>query len=163
MPPSPPPFSLTVDPRELHDAVAQAQANDDLMAELAEIYAALDTEIAALDVHCFGSGACCRFDQAGHRLYLSTAELAYLLSQAPLPAAVRLGRCPYQLGPRCQNRLGRPIGCRIYFCDINLQESLNDIYAKYHARLRHCHERISLPYHYVELSIALAALAEFRA
>lgn len=158
MPPSVP-SSLPVDPRELTAAVADAQARPDLMGELAELYAALDAEIAALDVRCWGSGACCRFDQAGHRLFVSTAELACLISHGDLPASVRIGRCPYQLGARCHNRSGRPIGCRIYFCDASLRGSLEDIYRQYHAGLRELHDRISLVYNYVELTAGLAALA----
>ena len=161
MPPSEP-FSLSADPQELLDAVTRAQADAGLMAELAEIYAALDADIAAIEPVCWGSGACCRFDQAGHRLYVSTVELAYLLACGPAVEPTRLGRCAYQHGPRCLNRTGRPIGCRIYFCRKDLQEPLAELYAKYHRQIRQLHSRISLVYHYVEISGALAALAELK-
>ena len=153
------PSPLRGDALALAGAVAVAQANADLMADVADIYASLDAEIAALDPLCWGSGACCRFDQAGHKLYVSTAELAYLVSQRPLPQPVTVGRCPYQVGPRCRNRSGRPLGCRVYFCDESLRDSLEEIYARYHRRIVEAHSRISLEYRYLELTEALASLA----
>ncbi len=153
------PSSLQIDPAGLAAAVDQAKANAELLDELAKLHTQLDAEIAALNVRCWGSGACCRFDQAGHRLFVSTAELAYLLVGGPPPAATRLGRCPYQIGPRCTARDRRPIGCRIYFCDDSVQDALGEIYSRYHRRICQLHSRISLVYHYVELTAALASLA----
>ena len=157
MPPSEP-SSPQTSPANLTAAVDSARANAELMTQLAELYARLDGEIAALETQCWGSGACCRFDQAGHRLFVSTAELAYLLGSGPPPAEAHIGRCPYQLGPRCTARDRRPIGCRIYFCDDALADSLGEIYGRYHRQICQLHSRISLAYHYVELTIALAAL-----
>ena len=39
---------------------------------------------------CLGGGACCRFDLMGHRVYLSTGELA-LLGRTDPPAPERAG------------------------------------------------------------------------
>jgi hypothetical protein len=68
--------------------------------------------------------------------------------------------CPYQVGGLCTAREGRPLGCRIYFCDENAQEWQNEVYEKYHARLRGVHEKFGVPYRYVEWRVGLRELME---
>ena len=68
--------------------------------------------------------------------------------------------CPYQVEGLCTAREGRPLGCRIYFCDENAQEWQNGVYEKYHAKLRGVHERFGVPYRYVEWRAGLRELME---
>ena len=68
--------------------------------------------------------------------------------------------CPYQVEGLCTAREGRPLGCRIYFCDENAQSWQNEVYEKYHARLRGVHERFGVPYRYVEWRAGLRELME---
>ena len=152
MPPAEPAPSADDD---LASAVAQCLARPDVLDALAAIYASADDELAALSPRCWGGGACCRFDIADHRLYVTTIELAYLTLAGPPPSPVRVGRCPYQLGPRCMARANRPLGCRIYFCDKSLGDGPADIYQQKHEGICRLHSQSGLPYHYVELTAAL--------
>jgi len=68
---------------DLARAVLQCRSNRPLMAELRELYEQVDAAVAASGALCMGGGACCRFDVAGHRLYVTTAELALLSTLAP--------------------------------------------------------------------------------
>ncbi len=127
------------------------------LAELGELYRKLDRAQSAWRAECWGGGACCRFDLAGHRLYASTLELA-LLTTAPMADASRCdrGRCPYQLGSRCTARDRRPLGCRLYFCRPG--EATFDAEA-WHGRVRDLHDRFQLTYVYQELTGALRSAA----
>ncbi len=124
---------------------------------LAEIYARLADEIAAAGASCDGCGRCCDFASAGHRLYVSTGELALLTRQGP-PADGARGplRCPYQVADRCTARHGRPLGCRIFFCSPPSDQWCEDLYERYHRAVRDLHDAHGLPYTYVELTAALA-------
>ena len=128
------------------------------MQALAAIYAEADAELAAVPARCWGGGACCRFDIADHRLYVTTAELAFLALAGTPPSPIRPGRCPYQLGPRYTARANRPLGCRIYFCDKGLEYHLSLIYQRMHEGIRQLHSQADVAYHYVELTAALVAV-----
>ncbi len=125
-------------------------------AELRALYRRLDAEVRRQEAVCLGGGACCRFDLTGQRLMLSTLELAYLSElPPPQPLSWRPERCCYQVGPRCTARDRRPLGCRVYFCDPALTCWCTKTYEKYHREIRAMHERLHIPYRYVELSAGL--------
>src|SRR5262249_31017871 len=66
--------------------------------ELRAIYEQLDRVVARAGPVCELSGRCCRFDEYGHPLFVSTAEVRYLLAVAP-PAQRPLDHgatCPWQ-------------------------------------------------------------------
>jgi len=67
--------------------------------------------------------------------------------------------CPYQEGTKCTAREGRPLGCRIYFCDENSQSWQEEVYEKYHAQLKALHEQYQVPYRYLEWRAALREVA----
>jgi len=124
------------------------------------VYRRVDAAAAARGAVCLGGGACCKFDLAGHRLYLSTGELALLTLEAPpRPARSRRRRCPYQVGPRCVARDRRPLGCRIFFCSPGLGEWCRCAYERFHRRIRELHAQQDLPYLYVELTDAITQCA----
>jgi Fe-S-cluster containining protein len=123
--------------------------------ELVELYSQVDRAVSRLDLSCLGGGACCRFDLAGHRLYVTPMELSLLASHPPMTASQPL-RCPYQLGPRCGARPVRPLGCRVFFC--RGEPAGRDVYEHHHRRIRRLHVRHGVPYRYVELSGALRQL-----
>jgi len=148
-------------------SIGHSNIDSSLSAAVALVLAEADADIAARRPVCRASGRCCRFEAYGHRLYVTVAELAHFaaveigkskVSAIParsvsLPqffAAERQEGCPYQIDGLCTARDGRPLGCRIYFCDENAQSWQNDVYEKYHAKLRAIHERFNLPYRYVE-------------
>ena len=132
----------------------------EMMAALEEIYRRVDADIAAAATAttCLGGGACCRFDLAGHRLYVSTAELALLTQQQPWRRGEcqRL-RCPYQAGPRCTARPLRPLGCRVFFCRCGEGEE-DRAYETYHGLIRQLHDNCGAHYAYLELTEALREL-----
>ncbi|HVX83434.1 MAG TPA: hypothetical protein VH253_01315 [Phycisphaerae bacterium] len=144
--------------------------------EVAAILADADADIAARKPVCRASGNCCKFEQHGHRLYVTAAELIHFArSHAKPPIGDRQSAmgdvslpqffaqsaptgCPYQVDNLCTARDARPLGCRIYFCDANTQSWQNDVYEKYHRRLRDLHDRFALPYRYIEWRAALREL-----
>jgi len=129
------------------------------VAELDELYVAVDAEIARIGAICLGGGACCKFDLVGHRLFLSGGELALLISHGPGDTArCRLRRCPYQLGPRCSAHQWRPLACRGFFCDPRVTDICRRTCEAYHGRIRRLHEVHHLPYLYVELTSAILQL-----
>ena len=143
----------------LADAVARCGRDGEFLRQLREIHGCADARAAALGAVCLGGGACCKFDRTGHRLYLSTGELALLtLEPPPDPAHIARGRCPYQVGPRCVARRRRPLGCRMYFCRKSLRPALQDTYEHLHRRVVSAHQSHSLPYAYVELTTSLSQL-----
>jgi Fe-S-cluster containining protein len=102
--------------------------NDELRRQALEIYRDTDAAVAAAGPVCVASGRCCRFKEYGHVLYLSNLEAEILLSSAPAyqqPVAPEF--CPFQSGNLCTARADRPLGCRIYYCDPNYQETSSHI------------------------------------
>ncbi|MGA2265810.1 MAG: YkgJ family cysteine cluster protein [Phycisphaerae bacterium] len=140
------------------EQVAACRADEGFLRALRNLYAAADTAVAVRGLACKACGACCDFARAGHRLYVSTGELA-LLVQTPPPQPPRAGgRCPYQVEERCTIHPRRALGCRLFFCDPPGREGSGETYEAFHARIRQLHDAHGLPYAYVELTAALAEL-----
>jgi hypothetical protein len=103
--------------RTFADAVAAAgEAGAD---EIAEVYADFERDRAVVQPRCDASGACCRFEAYGHRLFITTIEMAAFVRSTRVaadPAWDGTG-CPYQKKGRCDAHTSRPFGCRVYFCD----------------------------------------------
>jgi len=149
--------------------------------EVARVLADADADIAARRPVCRSSGRCCRFEEYGHRLYVTAAELLHFAhvhitpmsenrnskienrKSIPLPqffAQAAPRGCPYQIDNLCTAREARPLGCRIYFCDENAQAWQNEVYERYHARLKELHATHGIPYRYMEWREALRELTE---
>ena len=150
--------------------------NPGISAAVAEILAAVDVDVAARRPVCRASGRCCKFEEYGHRLYVTGVEMMHfagvhvngeiknLKSEISNGSVVSLPQffataepkgCPYQIEGLCTAREARPLGCRIYFCDENAQAWQNEVYEKYHGQLRAVHERFGVPYRYMEWRAAL--------
>jgi Fe-S-cluster containining protein len=156
----------------LRDAVMQAAARPELRAAVARVYADLQREIDARKPLCTASGRCCRFDQYGHRLYVTTIELAAFVSQLrdagsnsqsaignrQSAIASPPGGCPFQLDGLCSVHTIRPFGCRVFFCDATSDEWQHQQYERFHAELKGLHEKFGVPYQYVEWREALRQL-----
>ena len=155
------------------------------------VYAELQSQIDLRRPVCVVSGRCCRFEEFGHRLYVTTLELARFMMDLkvppPQPSLVRLsspksgvpgegkssvaatppdasrtGGCMFQLDKLCSVHAIRPFGCRIFFCDASSTEWQRSLYERLHARLRTLHDELGVPYHYVEWRHALAHILEPR-
>ncbi len=163
-------------PLSLSDALAQVQA----------LYAGLDAEIDFHKPRCVASGRCCHFEEYGHRLYATRIELEYFRNvemagaggeagtetnaagtkraSFPLPLYTENGQiapgCPWQVAGLCTARRGRPLGCRIYFCDPASVQWQSNAYERYHRLLKMLHDRAGLPYAYMEWRAGLATLLE---
>lgn len=167
--------------RMINDAANSNDRMTQLVSDaVGELLAEVETDIAARKPVCRASGKCCKFEAYGHRLYVTAAELLHFAAvethnpKRDAPShAVSLPQffsgesesqegCPYQVGGLCTAREARPLGCRIYFCDENAQSWQNDVYEKYHARLRKIHERFELPYRYLEWRAGLREMMESR-
>src|ERR1700728_2063092 len=103
-----------------------------------QLYAEVDRDVAAAGPVCVASGKCCRFKEYGHVLFLSNLEADLLLAGAPPfnPEAVTPDFCPFQKGNLCTAREPRPLGCRVYYCDPNYQDTGTAISEKYIGRLK---------------------------
>jgi Fe-S-cluster containining protein len=150
----------------------------DVSHAVGEVLRRAGEEIAGKGAVCRASGKCCKFETYGHRLYVTGVELLHFAAVEKgrsTGAAVQGGKgavslpqffaaeaqegCPYQVGGLCSAREGRPLGCRVYFCDESARGWENELYEKYHGMLRAIHERFGVPYRYVEWRAALRELA----
>jgi hypothetical protein len=135
------------------DAQAVRAAARDRRAMLAmrRLVRATDAVIARQQPVCRQRGDCCRFESFGHRLFATTLEFAYFVARHPLPDRCSTWqRCPYQVGTVCTAREGRPVACRVFFCDsaqADWQAQLSERLAR---RLRRLHDRLGVPYQYRE-------------
>jgi Fe-S-cluster containining protein len=126
----------------------------DARSELRQVYEELDAEIARLSPRCELSGRCCRFLEYEHTLFLSTIEADYLLRAAPPPVRELDdgATCPWQNeSGRCTAREGRPLGCRVYFCDPKYIEQAPELSERYLAKIKSITARGGLPWDYASL------------
>jgi Fe-S-cluster containining protein len=102
-----------------------------------EIYGEADAAVAAAGPVCVASGRCCRFAEWGHALYISNLEADVLLAHAPAyERPVSPAFCPFQKDKLCTAREPRPLGCRVYFCDLSYQETGQRITETYLHKLK---------------------------
>ena len=117
-----------------------------------ELYAEVDRDVAAAGPVCIASGRCCRFKEYGHTLFLSNLEAEVLLAGAPpYEQPVTSDFCPFQKENLCTAREPRPLGCRVYYCDPNYQETGTQISEKYVRRLKDLAVAEGVPWHYAPL------------
>jgi hypothetical protein len=122
--------------------------------DLRELYAELDREIASLGPACALSGRCCRFLEYGHTLFVSTAEVEFLLDHAPAPSGPldEGATCPWQDSRgHCTARLARPLGCRIYHCDPAFEEELHRLSERFIDRLKRLSTKHNIAWNYAPL------------
>ena len=169
---------------ELRQAVASASGRADVRRAVDGIYTSLADAIEIRRPICKTSGRCCRFEEFGHRLYVTTMELAKfsgdlsvvrgqlsvvadesgaghrlpILTTGSGPQAADQPGCPFQSGGLCGVHTLRPFGCRIFFCDQTSTAWQQELYERLHGQLRQLHDELRVPYFYVEWRFALRAL-----
>jgi Fe-S-cluster containining protein len=155
---------LTIEQRTaFRAAVERAAVIPAVRTAVENVYIALQDAIDLRRPVCVTSGRCCRFDEFGHRLFVTTMELAAFvrgLRQAA-PFAVgspQAGGCPFQADKLCSVHSIRPFGCRVFFCDATASEWQQVQYARFHAELKRLHDELEVPYFYMEWRAALKAL-----
>jgi hypothetical protein len=124
----------------------------ELRRKVLELYQEVDREVQAAGPVCVASGHCCRFKEYGHVLFLSNLEADVLLAGAPpYEKPVTPDFCPFQKDNLCTAREPRPLGCRIYYCDPNYQETGNRISETYLHRLKALAQEHGVDWEYAPL------------
>jgi Fe-S-cluster containining protein len=144
----------------LAEDVRQAALRGDAVAAVGELYDRIGAEIGRRRPVCAISGRCCRFEEWGHRLYVTTLELAAFSALGPTtaPAGWSGAGCPFQAGKLCGVHDRRPMGCRLFFCDATATRWQQECYERFHGELKQLHAKFDVPYHYMEWRAALASL-----
>ena len=150
---------------DLRQAVTAAGERPDVLEAVRNLYSDVQEEINRRRPVCVISGRCCRFEEYGHRLFVTTVELAAFtrgLRERPPPAREPAAwdgtGCPFQSNQMCGVHAIRPFGCRMFFCDATSTQWQNETYERFHARLKGLHEELGVAYFYVEWRQALRAL-----
>ena len=145
----------------LNDIVLPHVGREDLAGRMAEFYAAVDEAVIAHGPVCRNRGDCCKFDQFGHKLYVTAVELAYFVrgnqSQWHKPNDNHV--CPFQIEGRCTAREYRPLGCRIFFCDPDARDWQGPDYEHRLSEIRRIGSEFGIAYRYVEWLSALEAVS----
>lgn len=128
----------------------------ELRRSVLELYEEVDRDVARAGPVCVASGRCCRFKEYGHDLFISNLEAEVLLAAAP-PYQQPASRdfCPFQRNNLCTAREPRPLGCRVFFCDANYQETGNGITEKYLHRLKELAAQHGVAWRYAPLHVFL--------
>ena len=161
------PFAaLPADAAQLAERWSAAAWSPDIDAAVRAIYDDVAAETAALQPVCNASGRCCRFEEWGHKLYVTGLEAAWCLRGAGtvpdadgVRAAATRGDCPFLVEGLCGVHPVRPLGCRAYFCDPKAARWQEDLSERMLARLRALHEAHDVPYRYGEWRTMLAYFA----
>jgi Fe-S-cluster containining protein len=150
---------------QLHQArhaILSASARPDVRCAVTQLYADVQTQIDLRRPLCILSGRCCRFEEFGHHLYVTTLELANFLhdlqqssTASPDPAWTGQG-CPFQQNKLCTVHTIRPFGCRLFFCDSTSTDWQHEQYQIFHTRLKSLHDSLNVPYFYLEWRQALS-------
>lgn len=145
----------------------EAARTPEIAAALEAVYAMAADQIEARGPSCWASGRCCNFEAAGHRLYVTGLEAAYLidrleepLSLGALEDARERGGCPFQDGNLCGAHTIKPLGCRTYFCDRSAQEWQHLLTERGLEAIRRIHEEHGLEYRYGEWRAMLELFVE---
>jgi hypothetical protein len=142
-------------------AVHAAAVREEVRRAVGHLYTAVQDAIDLRRPLCSASGRCCRFEEFGHRLFVTTIELAAFVHDLPVPIGdLPRDGCPFQIDRLCSVHRIRPFGCRIFFCDPTAAEWQAEQYSRFHNELKRLHETLEVPYFYVEWREALSAVAE---
>ena len=82
-------------------------------------------------------------------------RIPLLATCPPYETPVAPDFCPFQKDNLCTAREPRPLGCRIYYCDPNYQETGNRITETYLARLKQLAQEHGIPWRYAPLHVYL--------
>jgi Fe-S-cluster containining protein len=144
-----------------------AAVDPQISGELELVYEAIARAVAARRPVCDASGRCCKFDEWGHRLYVTGLEAAYLaarlgreISLEEIATARAAGGCPFQKALLCSVHAIRPLGCRVYYCDETAQEWQMELSERMLGEVKAIHERHGLAYRYGEWRAMLHVIVE---
>ena len=146
------------------DLTPLIQSHEDepaLHQRVAALYDRVDAEAAAHAPVCVNRGTCCRFDEFGHRLFVTPVEVAFFVGRQRVEGLrpVTAEACPYQIDNRCTARSHRPLGCRIFFCDPAATHWQPGVYEKYLSELKQIGADLDVDYRYVDWLAALRSVS----
>src|SRR5262245_54540532 len=100
---------------EFCSAVERASQMIDVRRAIENVYLCLQDAIDLRRPVCVTSGRCCRFDEYGHRLFVTTMELATFVHELRHAGSLPDGSfestgCPFQIGKLCSVHSIRPFG-----------------------------------------------------
>ena len=147
----------------LIESIHAASKHPDVANAVHALYSRVTAEIDQRRPKCEMSGRCCNFEAYGHRLYLTTLELATFLHDllaSQLPSTIPSTGCPFQKNKLCTVHTIRPFGCRIFFCDPTATEWQQSAYERFHAELKQLHAQFNVPYAYMEWRTGLRLIVE---
>lgn len=133
------------------------------MVQLGRLYGLVENKVTSQGPVCELSARCCRFREFGHDLFLTALEHEYLLASGePAVEPLRAGEnCPWQASSGvCMARAGRPLGCRVYFCDPNFAETMPEIMEEALTQLKQIHNQMEIPWDYRPLHLFLTESRE---
>jgi len=143
----------------LRSLVTAAAARPEVVLAVRQLYDDVQAEIQKRQPICQISGRCCKFEEYGHRLFVTTLELAAFMASgggdAPQSTHADGKGCRFQVGKLCGVHTIRPFGCRMFFCDTTATEWQQATYERFHGRIKALHEELGVPYRYVEWRAAL--------
>ena len=141
--------------------IRELSRDADFLGTMNTLYSELENRIAARNPICTNRGNCCKFGLFGHQLFVTPAELAYFTSTSDTDTvnAAEVDKCPYQQSGLCTVREVRPLGCRIFFCDVAAQHWQPGETEATLERIKSVHDQHDIPYVYVEWLAALAQLS----
>jgi hypothetical protein len=154
----------SVEPHSIDPAFLFREAKrSDIAEQMKSFYERVDSRIASNRPTCWNHGDCCRFEQFGHRLYVTALEVIYYLAMGDSPASVPEGTCPHAHDGQCHVRDRRPLGCRVFHCDTNAQHWQGPLTESQLGELRDMHVKLNVPYFYAEWLHILRALQAYDA
>src|SRR3954453_21086463 len=96
---------------QLRDAIALASGRADVREAIDALYVHLQDVIDLRRPVCNASGRCCRFEEFGHRLFVTTMELAVFSDKVGARGegqGASVGGCQFQVGGLCSVHTIRP-------------------------------------------------------
>jgi Fe-S-cluster containining protein len=152
---------IPLDPN-FHQMLLAAGGRAEVRQAIQTLYQAIQSEIDQRRPRCIVSGRCCRFEEYGHRLFVTTMELACFYHDLQAATSTRPPTepwdgtgCPFQHRKLCSVHAIRPMGCRLFFCDASAEAWQNALYERFHGQLKRLHEAFDVPYRYMEWRAAL--------
>jgi len=125
---------------------------DDAFNDLENLYKSVDEALSQESFSCKMDGACCCFEESGLNLFATYLEAAYLIKKSgELKEKISKKICPFLNESLCKARSGRTLGCRLYYCGDNCEESFSLLYENFHDKIKKIHHFHGIEYIYKEL------------
>lgn len=117
---------------------------------LNKMYNELGEELQELPARCYGCGKCCNFKENGMQLYVQKLERDLIIEETGVePFLTEEGHCIFQENKLCTIHSIRPLGCRTYFSEAPNSVAHQDLYEKYHKKIKELGNQNQIEYQFV--------------